>query len=118
MEQHMTNDKPLTEYQQGVRAVCAVCGWDTKMMGGRAAKLYSVVVAAGGTWMDVEKYYGQADPGNGWWWYSSDWRGKRGERPADHSIRETWGRWALPIAVAAPSKYAGMLNFIEVSNGD
>lgn len=110
----MTTDegtrKPLTEFQEGVRAICGVCGWNVKMMAGRAARLYSSIVAAGGSWLQVEEHYGQVDTGSAWWWYRDDWRGKRGERPADHSLRETWGRWTQPIAVAAtqPASWAAL----------
>ena len=114
----MTTGKPLTEQQEGVRAVCTVCGWNWKMMGGRAAKLYSVVVAAGGTWMELEAHYGQIDTGAAWWWYRDHWLGRKGERPDDGWIRKTWELHKLPIAVAAPSKYAGMLNFIEAADGN
>lgn len=109
----MSDDNPqpriLTEQQQGVKTVCEVCGWQVSMMAGRAARLYKQVQQAGGSWMDIEAHYSQTDHGAAWWWYRDDWRGKRGERPADHSIRETWGRWTLPVAVQMPQTGAGAL---------
>lgn len=38
-----------------------------------------------------EHYNGRPDC----FWRSSDWRGKKGENPTPHAIRETWGQWAF-----------------------
>lgn len=102
----MSDDNPqprqLTEQQLWVANICNVCGWTTALMGGRAARLAKSLRTAGGTLDELIAHYAQADSAAAWWWYRDDWRGKRGERPADHSIRETWGRWALPVAVQMP----------------
>ncbi len=29
------------------------------------------------------------------WWYAYDWRGKRGEPPRPHQVRETWGQFLI-----------------------
>lgn len=62
----------------------------------------------------VREHYNGA---TGSYWYSQDWRGKRGEFPTPAAIRETWGRWAeTPKAVGA---VGGMLAYIErLENGD
>lgn len=111
----------LTEQQQGVKTICEVCGWDAHMMGGRAARLYSVVVKAGGTWMDVEAHYSQVDHGAAWWWYRDHWLGRKGERPDDGWIRKTWKLWEKPLAVqlparAEPAGYDSLRAFLERTN--
>ena len=112
--------RQLTDQQQWVETICSVAGWDYRIMAGRAAKLGKQLRGAGGTVGDVLAYYGQSDSGAVWWWYRDDWRGKRGERPADYSMRETWGRWELPVAVAQPGSAVGSLfeYAMELRRGD
>jgi len=40
--------------------------------------------------------------GPGGWWWSDDWRGKKGDFPAPANIRETWGQWSKPKARSVP----------------
>jgi hypothetical protein len=106
------------EQREWVGAVCAVTGWNTATMAGRAGKLARALKAAGCTPGEILRYYGQVDPGNGWWWYTADWRGKRGQRPSENGIRETCKLWEQPIAVAAPVKvepagYDSLRRFLE-----
>lgn len=106
--------RKLTEQQLWVAVVCEVTGWNSKTMGGRAAKLAAKIRNSGGSKEDVLAHYGQHDFGEAWWWYRDHWLGKKGERPSDRWILETWGMWNKPIAVAAPSasKYADPLSFL------
>ena len=46
----------------------------------------------------IRQYY-DADS----WWYTSDWRGKRGEFPTPAMIRQTWGQWDVAPAAGAKS---------------
>ena len=105
--------KPLTEQQQWVGAVCEVTGWTAALMAGRAGKLVKALKFAGGSSAELLEHYGQVDHGAAWWWYRDDWRGKRGQRPGDNGIRETWGMWNKPIAVKSAGRYDGMLSYVE-----
>lgn len=114
MDDDNPQPKQLTEAQAWVDAICTACGWDYRLMAGRAAKLGKQLRTAGGACADVAEHYGQVDMGAAWWWYRDHWLGKKGERPNDRWIRETWGAWELPIAVSAPaSKYAGLMAYVQ-----
>lgn len=104
--------KTLTEPQAWVRLICDITGWNDKLNGPRAGKFAKSLRQAGATLAELEAHYGQADHGAAWWWYRDDWRGKRGQRPSQAGITETWGAWTLPIAIQA-SPVGGMLAFIE-----
>lgn len=108
----------LTEPQLWVRDVCAVTGWNVKLMAGRAAKLAKLLREAGGTREELLARFGRDDPGNGWWYWRDDWRGKRGELPSQAAIMECWGRWTLPIAVEVSSRYDSLLALLEPGNGN
>jgi len=112
--------KTLTEPQAWVGAICEVTGWNVVLNAGRAAKLGKSLRQAGGTLACLLAHYGQQDYGMAWWWYRDDWRGKRGQRPSQAGIQETWGAWKLPIAIAAPqSAVGGMLAYLErLEHGD
>lgn len=111
----------LTEAQLWVRDVCAVTGWNVKLMAGRAAKLGKLLRDAGGTREELVNHFGQADSGQAWWYYRDDWRGQRGERPNQTSIMERWGAWTLAVAVQLParaSKYSAALSALDSLNDD
>lgn len=115
MDDSGPKERKLTEQQLWVAVVCEVTGWNSKTMGGRAAKLVGKLRQSGASKETVLARYGQYDFGEAWWWYRDHWLGKKGERPNDRWILETWGVWEKPIAVAQPaqSKYADALSFLE-----
>lgn len=75
------------------------------------------LLAAGVFPHDILLRFGTVDPCSGWWWYSSDWRGKRGDRPSENALRECAGKWEQPVAVqikpAEQSKWAGVMAWAE-----
>lgn len=102
--------KVLTEPQAWVEALCRVCQLDYRIRrnAGRAARVGKELREVGGKLAEVEKFYGQSDPCDGWWWFRDDWRGKKGQAPTPEQVVETWGRWLLPVAVSVERKYAGL----------
>jgi len=78
----------LTAQQAMVSALAQVMDIDSMLNGARLATLGSLLFKRGGTPELVRSKYGR-----GGWYYSTDWRGKRGELPNEKSVRETWGRW-------------------------
>lgn len=85
-------------------AILAVTGWRVPAVSaGRVGKLARDLLAAGVFPHDVVLRFGTTDPGEGWWWYKDDWRGKRGDRPSENALRECAGKWEQPVAVQLPS---------------
>ena len=89
-------------------ALSEVCGMqlDKNKRLFREAKILGAVTPA-----DVRASYGA-----GGWWYTHDWRGKKGQRPTPAQVRETWGQWSAPSANGrAPESYtdSGAAEFDE-----
>lgn len=92
--------KTLTPQQAMVKALAEVMGIDDILNGARLAALASQLFKRGGTPELVQSRYGR-----GGWYYSADWRGKRGELPNEKAIRETWGRWTTEAERPALGPY-------------
>lgn len=104
MDKSGPKERRLSDQQIWVAVICQVTGWNSATMGGRAAKLVKKLKAGGATKETVLAHYGQYDFGEAWWWYRDHWLGKKGERPNDRWMLETWGLWEKPIAVAGVSQ--------------
>lgn len=80
----------LTPYNLAV-VLADVCKMDLNANKGRLlreAKLLNEATPTPTAELVSSKY------GGGGWWYANDWRGQKGEPPAPHFVRETWGRWS------------------------
>lgn len=117
----MDTDGPVVAtHSQMFDAVLQVTGWRVPAVSpGRVGKLARDLLAAGIFPADVVLRFGRTDPGNGWWYWRDDWRGKKGDMPNEGALRECAGKWELPVAVQMParrSKYAAMLE--GLNDGD
>lgn len=82
--------KPPNELYEIVMALCQVCKMDFEANKGRLFKEAKLLSKATPTATPelIEQYYD-----NDGWWEKEDWRGKKGDLPSPHAIRETWGQW-------------------------
>lgn len=99
-------------------AVLEVTGWKVPAVPrGRVGKLASDLLATGIFPHDVVLRFGRTDPGNGWWYWRDDWRGRKGQMPNEAALREGVCLFDLATAVQLParqtSKYADALSFLE-----
>ncbi len=60
--------------------------------------------------LNVEPSALEAHYGKGKWWYTTDWRGKKGQPPTPLQIRETWGTWGV-------EEQADMSRFVLTASG-
>jgi hypothetical protein len=77
-------EKPVTEHQRMVTALCKVMGQDVNLVFSRYARLATQLIDGGYAVELVEREY-SATGG----FYKHDWRGQRGNPPSEHSIKET-----------------------------
>jgi hypothetical protein len=106
----------IATHKDMVAAILEVTGWRIPAVSGaRVGKLAKDLLAAGVFPHDVALRFGASDPGNGWWWYTADWRGKLGQRPDEKGLRECAGKWelAVPVTLARvgqsePAGYAAL----------
>ena len=119
-------DGPKVATQQDMfGAILAVTGWRVPAVSaGRVGKLARDLLAAGVFPHDVALRFGTTDPGEGWWWYKDDWRGKLGQRPDEKALRECAGKWELAVAVQLapkpvnePAGFAALRAFREARQG-
>ena len=122
-------DAPAIATQQEMfGAILAVTGWRVPAVSaGRVGKLAKDLLASGVFPHDVVLRFGTADPGEGWWWYSSDWRGQKGQRPDEKALRECAGKWEQGVAVQLaspaqtrvmePAGFAALRAFREARSG-
>ena len=112
-------DGPKVATQQDMfGAILAVTGWRVPAVSaGRVGKLAKDLLATGIFPHDVLLRFGRVDPGNGWWYWRDDWRGKRGDMPNENALREGVCKFDLPVAVQLPaaqtSKWAGVMAWAE-----
>lgn len=71
-------------------ALAELCKWDKdlltdKQRGGLNQTEKSLRTKGGATVQDVSAF--------GEWWYACDWRGKKGQPPLPHLVRENWKRY-------------------------
>lgn len=72
------------------QALAEVCNMDLRMNEG---ELFSEAkrLSKGATPEEIRAHYGP-----GCWWYSSDWRGLKGQPPRPADVRHEWGKWNAP----------------------
>lgn len=73
------------------QAMATVCGMDFDANRGRLLKETSALMKSTNpipTLELIEEKYG-ADG----WWYRSDWRGLKGQKPTPSTLRQSWGQW-------------------------
>jgi hypothetical protein len=110
-------ERGVTAQQACVATLLTVTGWNAATMYARAAKL-AKSLADGSDYAIVEdqlnKHYGSSKAPGEWNWYSSDWRGQKGQRPSDAGIRETWKSWEKdqPAAVAQPKSWNALAEWM------
>ena len=68
-----------------VGALASVTGRDVRLNSKKLATSAADLVRAGYTPGQVSKFYGEGQS----WWYRSDWRGGRGQKPTLAAINET-----------------------------
>jgi hypothetical protein len=108
----------MTPHADMFGAILDVTGWRVPAVpAGRVGKLATALLASGASAADIRERFGTVDPGNGWWWRRDTWQGRAGNDPNEKDLRENCGRWTRAIAVAAPSKYAGMLAALDSLEG-
>ena len=122
----MDTDAPAIATQKEMfGAILTVTGWRVPAVSaGRVGKLAKDLLASGVFPHDVLLRFGTTDPGEGWWWYSSDWRGQKGQRPDEKALRELAGKWEQAVAVqlpaareAEPAGFAALRAFREARQG-
>lgn len=122
----MDNTGPRVATQQDMfGAILTVTGWRVPAVpAGRVGKLAKDLLASGVFPHDVLLRFGTTDPGEGWWWYTSDWRGQKGQRPDEKGLRECAGKWEQAVAVqlpaareAEPAGFAALRAFREARSG-
>jgi hypothetical protein len=97
-------------------AILDVTGWRVPAVpAGRVGKLATALLASGASADAIRERFGTVDPGEGWWYYKADWRGKQGQRPSEAALRENCMIWDAPIAVALPEPagFDGLRRFLE-----
>lgn len=94
-----TTRKEPTPQQALVAALSEATGMDTRLNGSRLGKAAAQLARVEATPDLIRQHYG---PGG--WWYTSDWRGQKGEFPRPEQVIETWGQWtrAAPVANGKP----------------
>lgn len=94
-----TTRKEPTPQQALVAALSETTGMDTRLNGSRLGKAAAQLARVEATPDLIRQHYG---PGG--WWYTSDWRGQKGEFPRPEQVIETWGQWtrAAPVANGKP----------------
>ena len=83
--------KDPTPQQALVAALSEATGMDTRLNGSRLGKAAAQLARVEATPDLIRQHYG---PGG--WWYTSDWRGQKGEFPRPEQVIETWGQWTRP----------------------
>jgi hypothetical protein len=87
-------EKPVTEHQRMVAALCKVMGQDVNIMFSRYGRLASQLIDGGYSAELVEREYGVTGG-----FYKNDWRGIRGNPPSEYSIKETIAQAARGWAI-------------------
>jgi hypothetical protein len=101
-------------------ALLEVTGWRVPAVSpSRVGKLARDLLAAGVFPYDVRLRFGTLDPGEGWWWFRDDWRGRLGQRPDEKGLRECAGRWeqAVAVQVREPAGFAALRALREARLG-
>ena len=88
-------ERKLTDQQAMIGALSEVMEMQSSLNGSRLAAFAANLLRNGGTSEEVRAYYGKMLNGQVWQWYKHDWRGKKGDKPNERGIRETWGKWAV-----------------------